>query len=815
MRISLLAAGLGLLLSPLAGRAQTTNSGTDKFAQLETMLPTPNEYRSANGAPGPKYWQQRADYNIRVSLDDAKQAITGSETITYTNLSPDVLPYLWVQLDQNILAKNSMTYSTQVGQIPTAGASAGRLPFQEIDNQLTVQEFDGGYKIAAVTDASGKPLKYTINHTMMRVDLPTALRPGQKVSFGVKWSYNINNQLKISERSGYEYFPEDKNYLYEIAQFYPRMAVYSDAKGWQNKQFLGNGEFTLPFGDYRVSITAPADHVVGATGTLQNAAQVLTAAQQRRLASAKGAKKPVLIVSQEEAVKNEGSHATGTKTWTFAAKNVRDFAWCSSRKFIWDAMGITQNGKPVMCMSYFPKEGNPLWGQYSTQVVAHTIKTYSHFTIPYEYPVAISVHGPVGGMEYPMICFNGGRPEKDGTYSQDRKYGMISVIIHEVGHNFFPMIVNSDERQWTWMDEGLNSFVQFLTEQAWERNYPSRRGEPRNMVDYMRTDKSLQTPIMTNSESVLQFGNNAYGKPATALNILRETVMGRELFDYAFKTYATRWAYKHPEPADLFRTMEDASAVDLDWFWRGWFYTTDRCDISLDNVKMYRLNSRNPQVENARTRTERQAQAPTITQQRNATEIPQTLVDQNPDLKDFYNNYDPLAGSAQDQARYQQYLKSLTPEQQQRLNSNLNVYQLDLHNVGGLVMPVVLQMTYDDGTSEIETIPAEIWRKNNEQVSKLILTPKNVVSFVIDPYQQTADTDLSNNAFPRKSTPTRFELFQGGLAGAAPQNPMQQAAAAGTTGQPAPMSPLQRQENKPNPDGRQARPASTNGVGGR
>jgi hypothetical protein len=814
MRISLLAAGLGLLLSPLAGRAQNTNSGTDKFAQLETMLPTPNEYRSANGAPGPKYWQQRADYNIRVSLDDAKQAITGSETITYTNLSPDVLPYLWVQLDQNILAKNSMTYSTQVGSIPTAGPTAGRLPFQEIDNQLTVQEFDGGYKIAAVTDAGGKPLKYTINHTMMRVDLPSPLRPGQKVSFGVKWSYNINNQLKISERSGYEYFPEDKNYLYEIAQFYPRMAVYSDAKGWQNKQFLGNGEFTLPFGDYRVSITAPADHVVGATGTLQNAAQVLTATQQRRLASAKGAKKPVLIVSQEEAVKNEGSRATGTKTWTFDAKNVRDFAWCSSRKFIWDAMGITQNGKPVMCMSYFPKEGNPLWGQYSTQVVAHTIKTYSHFTIPYEYPVAISVHGPVGGMEYPMICFNGGRPEKDGTYSQDRKYGMISVIIHEVGHNFFPMIVNSDERQWTWMDEGLNSFVQFLTEQAWERNYPSRRGEPRNMVDYMRTDKSLQVPIMTNSESVLQFGNNAYGKPATALNILRETVMGRELFDYAFKTYAQRWAYKHPEPADLFRTMEDASAVDLDWFWRGWFYTVDRCDISLDNVKMYRVNSRNPGTENARTRTERQAQAPTITQQRNATEIPQTLVDQNPDLKDFYNNYDPLAASAQDQARYQQYLKGLTPEQQQRLSSNLNVYQLDLRNVGGLVMPVVLQMTYDDGTKETETIPAEIWRKNNEQVSKLILTPKNVVSFVIDPYQQTADTDLSNNAFPRQATPTRFELFQGGLAGGAPQNPMQQAAAAGTT-TPAPMSPLQRQENKPNPDGQQARPASTNGVGGR
>ncbi len=810
MRISLLAAGLGLLLAPLLGRAQNSNSGTDKFAQLETLLPTPNEYRTASGAPGPRYWQQRADYNIKVSLDDQKQAITGSETITYTNLSPDVLAYLWVQLDQNILAKNSITTATNVAQV-----NNGRFSFQELDNQLATAEFDGGYKITAVTTAGGQPLKHTINHTMMRIDLPTPLRPGQSVAFGIKWSYNINDQLKISERSGYEYFPADKNYLYEIAQFYPRMAVYSDATGWQNKQFLGNGEFTLPFGNYRVSITAPADHVVGATGTLQNPDQVLTSAQRQRLGQARGAKKPVLIVNQDEAMRNESSRATGTKTWTFAAQNVRDFAWCSSRKFIWDAMGITQNGKPVLCMSYYPKEGNPLWGQYSTEVVAHTIKTYSKFTIPYAYPVAISVHGPVGGMEYPMICFNGGRPEKDGTYSADRKYGMISVIIHEVGHNFFPMIVNSDERQWTWMDEGLNTFCQYLTEQEWERDYPSRRGEPKNIVAYMRTDKSLQTPVMTNSESVLQFGNNAYGKPATALNILRETVMGRELFDYAFKTYATRWAYKHPQPADFFRTMEDASAVDLDWFWRGWFYGTDRCDISLEGVKYYRANTKNPGLENARLQKEQQAQVPTLSAQRNATDIKQTAVEAKPDLKDFYNGYDPLAVTEADKQRYFQYLNTLSPQQQQRLNGNLNLYELSLHNVGGLVMPVIIQMTYDDGTQDLVNIPAEIWRKNNEEVTKIIVSPKNVVSFVLDPYQQTADTDLSNNAYPRQPVTSRFEMFQAGQAGnnaQQPKNPMQQATAAtpGTVDKPAPLSPLQKAEDKPNPDGRQARPPKSN-----
>ncbi|MBX0292391.1 M1 family metallopeptidase [Hymenobacter sp. HSC-4F20] len=775
LKPTLLAAGLAALLA-LPAAAQNTNSGTDKFAQLETLLPTPNSYRTASGAPGSEYWQQRADYNIRVKLDDAKQSISGDEDITYTNLSPDVLTYLWVQLDQNILDKNSITTATEVGQIQP------RMSFQALD-YLQRSEFDGGFKIAEVKMKGGKALPYVINHTMMRIDLPTPLRPKQAVTFSIKWAYNINDQTKINQRSGYEYFPEDKNYLYEIAQFYPRMAVYSDNQGWQHKQFLGNGEFALPFGDYRVSITAPADHVVGATGTLQNASEVLTSTQRQRLEQAKNAKKPVLIVSPLEAEQAELKRAKGTKTWTFAAKNVRDFAWASSRKFIWDAMGIKQNGTPVMCMSYYPKEGNPLWGKYSTEVVAHTIKTYSKFTIPYQYPVAISVHGPVGGMEYPMICFNGGRPEKDGTYSADRKYGMISVIIHEVGHNFFPMIVNSDERQWTWMDEGLNTFVQYLTEQEWERNYPSKRGEPANIVAYMQTDKSLQTPIMTNSESVLQFGNNAYGKPATGLNILRETIMGRQLFDYAFKEYAERWAYKHPTPADFFRTMEDASGVDLDWFWRGWFYSVDKTDLAIDGVKWYTVDSKNPEIENARKREMINKAPQSISQQRNLQDIQKTLVDEKPDLKDFYNNYDPLATTEADKQRYQQLIKGMSPEQQQRLSNGLNFYEVSLKNKGGLTMPVIVQMTYEDGKQEIMNIPAEIWRKNNAEVTKVFITEKPVVSFVLDPFQQTADTDLSNNAWPQKAAPSRFELFE--YQQRAQPNPMQQ------------QSALQQKEQKP------------------
>ncbi|MDF7809829.1 M1 family metallopeptidase [Hymenobacter sp. YC55] len=783
-KILLPAASLALLLAGPA-LAQTTNSGTDKFAQLGTELPTPNSYRTASGAPGVDYWQQRADYNIRVKLDDNTQSITGSEDITYTNLSPDVLTYLWVQLDQNIMDKNSITTATQVGQIQE------RMSFQALD-YLQRSEFDGGFKITKVELKGGKALPHVINHTMMRVDLPTPLRPRQSVTFSLAWNYNINDQTKINQRSGYEFFPEDKNYLYEIAQFYPRMAVYSDNQGWQHKQFLGNGEFALPFGDYRVSITAPADHIVGATGTLQNASEVLSARQRQRLAQAANAKKPVLIVTPMEAEQAEQRRAGGTKTWTYTAKNVRDFAWASSRKFIWDAMGIKQEGVPVMCMSYYPKEGNPLWGKYSTEVVAHTIKTYSKFTIPYAYPVAISVHGPVGGMEYPMICFNGGRPEKDGTYTADRKYGMISVIIHEVGHNFFPMIVNSDERQWTWMDEGLNTFVQFLTEQEWERNYPSRRGEPKNIVDYMRTGKNLQTPIMTNSESVLQFGPNAYAKPATGLNILRETIMGRQLFDYAFKEYARRWAYKHPEPADFFRTMEDASGTDLDWFWRGWFYTTDHTDLALEAVKWYKVDSKNPELENTAKRQQLNSAPQTLSQQRNLQDIKKTLVDEKPDLKDFYNNYDPLATTDADKQRYQQFVKALSPEQQQRLNAGLNFYELSLKNLGGLTMPVIVQMTYEDGKQEVVNIPAEIWRKNNAEVTKVFITDKPVVSFALDPYLETADTDLSNNSWPQKASPSRFELFE--QQQRSQPNPMQQ------------QTSMQQKEQKPG--------SSTSGAGG-
>jgi hypothetical protein len=739
---------VGLMAGPMAALAQDT-----KFAQLGQELPTPNTYRTASGAPGHQYWQQRADYNIKVELNDENQSITGSETITYTNNSPDVLGYLWVQLDQNIFEPNSMSNLTQTGELKD------KMTLQAVEH-LTREEFDGGFKISKVTDRGDKDLKYTINNTMMRIDLPSPLKPNQSFTFSVDWKHNINNQKTLGGRSGYEYFPKDGNYLYEMAQWFPRMAVYDDVNGWQHKQFLGSGEFALPFGDYKVSITVPADHVVAATGELQNANQVLTSTQQKRWAEAAKSNKPVVIVTQEEATKAEQNKATGKKTWVYAAKNVRDFAWASSRKFIWDAMNSHVGGKNVLAMSYYPKEANPLWGQYSTEAVGHTLQVYSKHTIDYPYPVAISVHGPVGGMEYPMISFNGYRPEEDGTYSDRIKYGLISVIIHEVGHNFFPMIINSDERQWTWMDEGLNTFMQYLAEQEWERGYPSRRGEPKDIVEYMKSAKNTQVPIMTNSESVLQFGPNAYGKPATGLNILRETIMGRELFDYAFKEYANRWAFKHPMPADFFRTMEDASGVDLDWFWRGWFYTTDHTDMAISDVKWYTIDAQNPEFVNAQKREQQNKAPQTLSQQRNLKAISKTLVEQKPELKDFYNEYDALATTAADQQRHQQFMKNITAEQKKALDSGLNFYEVGFQNKGGLVMPLIVKMTYEDGSEEVTNIPAEIWRYNNDEITKVFITEKPVVSFTLDPYLQTADTDLSDNSFPRQLAPSRFEIYQ-------------------------------------------------------
>ena len=748
------------LLATAAFAVQAQNVNTSKFRQLGQELPTPNVYRTASGAPGHEYYQQRADYDMSVTLDDETQRIYGEETITYTNNSPDELRYLWVQLDQNMRAKNSMTQQIQTGGIFNERGGAAQTAFNQLKNSQ-FYDFDGGFKLAYVQTTSGTNLPYTVNNTMMRVDLPTPLRQGQKFSFKIKWWFNINDRMDIGGRSGYEYFEEEDNYLYTIAQFFPRMAVYNDVEGWQNKQFLGQGEFTLPFGDYKVSITVPSDHIVASTGELTNASRILTSKQRARLAKAeKSYDDPVIIVTQEEAEVAEKNKAKTTKTWVFEAEDVRDFAFATSRKFIWDAQAVDIGGKTTMAMSYYPKEGNPLWEQYSTRVVAHTLKVYSKFTIDYPYHKAISVHTKWIGMEYPMICFNGGRPEADGTYSEGTKYGMIGVIIHEVGHNFFPMIINSDERQWTWMDEGLNTFVQYLTEQEWDHDYPSRRGPADKIVPYMSGPKEQIVPIMTNSESILQFGNNAYGKPATALNILRETVMGRELFDYAFKEYSRRWAFKHPTPADLFRTMEDASGVDLDWYWRGWFYTTDHVDIAIKDVQWYQMSTKNPDVEKPfEAEKDRKANAH-VGRARN--EVIRTMVDEVPATRDFYNSYNPFEVSAADREAYESYRAGLSKEEAALLDAGYHFYGVTFENQGGLIMPLVVRFTLEDGTEEVKRIPAEVWLKNEDAFTKWFNFTQPVVQITLDPFLEMADTDRSDNYWPAMQEPSKFDVYSRG-----------------------------------------------------
>ncbi|MEJ7847563.1 MAG: M1 family metallopeptidase [Pyrinomonadaceae bacterium] len=744
--------------------AQSKSKPSDKFRQLsEDELPTPNEQRIASGAPGNKYWQQRADYVIDVEIDDVNQRISAKETVTYKNLSPDTLSYIWLQIDQNINAQDADSVLTR------AAPELRNNSLSQLE-QLAARTYEGKVNITEVSDAKGNVLKSTLVKTMLRIDLPAPLAPGGTFVFNIAWNYNISNQRIFNQRAGYEYFPADKNYLYEIAQWFPRLASYDDVNGWQHKQFLGSGEFTLEFGDYLVRITVPNDHVVSASGVLQNPAQLLTNEQIARLKQAEAAKEPLKIITQAEATANESSKPTGKKTWVFKADNVRDFAFATSRKFIWDAQGVNVGGKKVMAMSFYPKEGNPLWEKYSTHAIVHTLNVYSKYSFDYPYPVAISINGPVGGMEYPMICFNGPRPLPDGTYSAQTKYGLISVIIHEVGHNYFPMIVNSDERQWTWMDEGLNTFVQYLAEQEWEKDYPSRRGEPANIVPYMVSED--QVPIMTNSESVMQFGNNAYGKPATALNVLRETVLGRDLFDFAFKTYAQRWKFKRPMPADFFRTMEDASGVDLDWFWRGWFYTTDHVDISIENVRLFHVDTKNPDVEKELQRKQANERPRTLSQQRNES-LPKRI-DQYPSLRDFYNAYDRFNVTDQEREAYQQFMATLNDNEKALIAAGHYFYVVDLKNIGGLVMPLTFRVEYVDNTSEEIRVPAEIWRYNNFDVSKLIVTKKEAKSIMLDPLLETADADLSNNSFPRGVVPTRFQVFKQPALLPSQPNPMQQ-----------------------------------------
>ena len=734
----------------------------NRFEQLGTILPTPNNYRTASGAPGHEYWQQRADYDISAYLDEDKLNLKGSETITYYNNSPDELEYLWIQLDEN-----------QQSSVKNAGYdSSSMLPKQTSNTRLTATELpakDNGFgvNLEKVTDAEGKPLSYVVNKTMMRIDLPKKLKKGETFKFKIDWNYNISDRMKMGGRGGYEFFPEDGNYLFTMTQWYPRLCVYSDFQGWQNHQFTGRGEFALTFGNFKVKMNVPADHTIASTGVGKNFSEVLTPEQLARWQKAQNVTEPVEIVTLDEAKKAEKCKSKNRKTWVFEAENVRDFAWTSSRKFIWDAMPqvIAENNNKVMCMSLYPKEAYGLYRKYSTKAVAHTIKTYSDFTIPYPYPVAQSIEAS-NGMEYPMICFNYGRTEKDGTYSEGIKNGMLGVIIHEVGHNFFPMIINSDERQWSWMDEGLNTFVEYLTEELWDNKFPSKRGPAHTIVDYMKLPKDQLEPIMSNSENIIQFGPNAYSKPATGLNILRETIMGRELFDKAFKTYAKRWAFKHPEPADLFRTMEDASGEDLDWFWRGWFYSTDPVDIAIDKVTVAtpdfdgKANARE-----FKYKVEKPAlnDFEDISKIRNREDKKITFyTDKDTSTQDFYWRYDRGLENVDTTKEYTikgEAAENLNEKEREKFK-NLIGYQIDFSNKGGLVMPLILEFTFEDGSKLSDKISAQIWRKNEKSVSKTYFFDKKLKSIQLDPMKETADIDTSNNFWGTFSEPTKFQVFK-------------------------------------------------------
>ncbi|SNB09001.1 putative M1 family aminopeptidase [Flavobacterium psychrophilum] len=713
----------------------------NKFRQMYDLLATPNMYRTASGAPGPEYYQQQADYKMDIELDDKNAKLFGTETITYTNNAKESLEYLWIQLDQNLMAKTSKTPLIENSKIDPVISAQG------FSRKYLEEKFDGGFKIDYVKDLKGNPISYTVNETMMRINLVKPLAHGEKMVMHIKWNYNINNYMLDGGRSGYEPF-KDGNKLYVLAQFYPRMAVYNDVEGWQNMQFWGSGEFALPFGNFEVNITVPADHIMEATGDLLNRTEVFTPEQVKRYTLAQNSfDKPVVIVTQAEAEATEKGFSDKKKTWKFKAENVRDFGISTSRKFILDMMAVQLAGKTVMAVSLYPKEGNPLWEQYSTKAVAHTLKSYSSYTFDYPYPKAVSVNAQDQGMEYPMICWNFGRPEADGTFSDRVKYGMLGVVIHEVGHNFFPMIVNSDERQWTWMDEGLNSFMEYLAEMSFDKNFPADRGPVAKIVPYMSGDQSNLEPIMTNSEAIKQFGNNAYGKPAAGLNILRETIMGHELFDYAFKTYANRWKFKHPTPEDFFRTMEDASATDLDWFIRGWFYTTDFTDIGIKEVTQYYVSNDAP----------KDFKAPEVTR-RNRRKMAGPLVYMVSSTSQDLLAENKKALNTKEIKTLDEFVQTnFKPEEIAKLASPKYFYEVTFNKPGGLVMPIIVQLIFEDGTTETQTFPAQIWRMNDAEVVRTFATQKVISKIIVDPKLETADVDITNNTWPKGIVKSKFD----------------------------------------------------------
>ena len=752
---------ISVLIFPIENisqQKQTEKINKNKFRQLNQEFASPNMFRTASGAPGPAYYQQQADYVINIELDDANKKLYGDEIVTYTNNSPDLLDYLWVQLDQNVRSKDSPSLIRDSNSVNPA-----YIP-DTFEKEFINDPFDGGFNIEYVRDVNDKPLDYFVNQTMMRIDLPKAIGTGESFSFKVKWWYNINDHVNDGGRSGYETFPNDDNRAYIIAQFFPRMCVYDEVEGWQNYQFWGDGEFALPFGNYEVNITVPADHIMEATGKLVNRKDVYSKEMMKRFNKAKKSyDKPVIIVSQDEAEIAEKSFSKDKKTWKFYAENVRDFAFATSRKYILDMMAVKIGNEDKMAVSLYPKEGNPMWEDFSTITVMETLKFYSDYTFNYPYHKAISVHAHRIGMEYPMICFNFGRPNLDGSYSDDEKFGMIGVIIHEIGHFFFPMIVNSDERQWAWMDEGINTFVQYLAEQEFgkkypdiiypNKNFPSDRGPAELIVDYMSVDENYLAPIMSNPENVYSLGPNAYGKPATALNILRETVMGKELFDYAFKKYSNRWKFKHPTPEDFFRTMEDASAVDLDWFWRGWFYTTDFVAIGIKEINQYYV-SPNPGEEMKKIMEDqgipRNRLRPLI--------FFEKFENDSEDLK----NKNPLENSK----LLNNYLsENYSKEEISKMDIPKFYYEIVFDKPGGLVMPIIIDIEYEDGTVERRKYPAQVWRKNDLEVRKVITSNKQISSVKLDPEKETADIDNSNNSWPKEENESDFDKFKSKIKG--------------------------------------------------
>lgn len=714
------------LMLPLAiAVSAVAHAEATPFSPLGSLVDPPSATRGADGRPTSTYWQQHIAYDIDATLDVERRVINAQAELRYTNNAPQALDAIWFEISPEATTKDAIAHRSATINVDSASV-------RDLRGLREQEERGGGLVVSSVADSEDRPLAFEARGTQLRVALPRPLASGQTVRIKLAWRVALVDLDRKGGRTGYMLLSSGDP-IFHIAQWYPQPVAFTDYGGWRNVPFVDHGEFAPELGDYNVSLTLPAGQLVAATGVLTNEADVLTGVERTRLARLRQGKVTEIVTAAEAATKRRSSE---TRTWRFAARNVRDFALAASLRYRWDA--TLAGTSAVRAMTFYPSEASALWRPLALPAIGHALDVYGRMTFDYPYPVVQAAFGPNDGMEHTMLAFSRYPPDgPNGTYSRERKRDFLWVLTHEVGHNWFPLIVNSDERAWTWMDEGLTSYLETLATLEWSGDYTTRPNLPA-MLGAEREATGRQPP-MTPANAVVDLFPTQYHRPAAALQVLRELVLGRETFDRAFRAYARAWMFKRPTPGDFFRTINQESGADLDWFWRAWFFSTDHVDLSLERVAALRLVA----VPADAIPAPADATPPAnLTVLRNAAEGRRLMVEQVPRLADAYDRIPErtLAGATPSAHAVVDVQRTLDA-----LGQGGVFYELDIRNRGGVVSPVPIRIDYRDGTSERYVVPVELWFGDTKRAQHILWRAKSIRSVTLDPDAATGDVDRGNN----------------------------------------------------------------------